>query len=206
MTTSYVEIGCKEFFDLLSMYFYGQGLDHIKAAYAFAKGGHKGESRDDGFRYFEHCKSVAWILMSELGLLTSWELLVSALLHDLIEDTWLMTLDRIEINFGRRVRVGIDAVSKRPGESHEHYLDRLLSPETPWESIMVKLADRLQNLRSLSGTTPEKRQRKLEETRDLYLPHLEQFYENLPERLRTFGRKLGEMISEITLSELAQLT
>lgn len=153
-----------------------QALENIEAAYAFSKGAHRNQMRDDGVtRYFEHCKSVAWIIGRELEISDDWRLIVIALLHDAKEDTFLLSDRRIEINFGPVVRQAIDDLSKRADETHAGYLLRLQEPAVDWRAMVVKLADRLQNLRTLGSCVPNKQDRKRAETEALYIPMMDRW-------------------------------
>ncbi|MGO9973556.1 MAG: HD domain-containing protein [Solirubrobacteraceae bacterium] len=171
-------------------------LEQVEAAYAFSKGAHRGQYRDDGTtRYFEHCKSVAWICVDEVALASDWQTIAIALLHDSREDSYLMSPARIELNFGTCVRRCIEDLTKRDGEQHDEYLDRLLQTDVDWRTLVVKLADRLHNLRTLGGVTPTKRRRKLAETETLYLAQLDRFYDLAPSRLAEV-RALGRFIAD----------
>lgn len=153
-----------------------QALENIEAAYAFSKGAHRNQMRDDGVtRYFEHCKSVAWIIGRELEVVDDWHVIVIALLHDAKEDTFLLSDTRIEVNFGPVVRQAIDDLSKRSDETHAAYLLRLQEPGVDWRAMVVKLADRLQNLRTLDSCAPDKQDRKRAETEALYIPMIDRW-------------------------------
>ncbi len=171
---AYANVRRDQFMRLFSRCMSLDALENIEAAYAFSKGAHRNQLRDDGLtRYFEHCKSVAWIVGHDLGFANDWQIIVVALLHDAKEDTFLLSDRRIEINFGPTVRQAIDDLSKRPGEDHEAYIGRLLEPNVDWRTIVVKLSDRLQNLRTLGSCTAEKQKRKRSETVDLYIPFID---------------------------------
>jgi (p)ppGpp synthase/HD superfamily hydrolase len=183
MTTSstYANVRRDEFTRLFARCMPLGDVENIEAAYAFSKGAHRNQLRDDGVtRYFEHCKSVAWIVGSELEIADDWQIIVIALLHDAKEDTFLLSDRRIEINFGPTVRQAVDDLSKRAGEDHHAYLARMAEPHVDWRTIIVKLADRLQNLRSLDSCAPDKQARKRAETRELYLPFIERYMADAP--------------------------
>lgn len=163
--------------------------ENVQAAYAFSKGAHRNQMRDDGTtRYFEHCKSVAWILGNELSITDDWQLIVIALLHDSKEDSFLLSDKRLELNFGPLVRQAIDDLSKRPGEDHAAYLARMAEPGVDWRVVMVKLADRLHNLRTIGSCSLEKQERKKAETRELYLPFMSRYQD---EPWRASGQYIG---------------
>ncbi len=137
------------------------------------------QKRDDGGRYFDHPKNVAWIYINELGG-RNVRTICDHLLHDMLEDSWLLSLYRLRLNFGDDVALDVQALTKLPKgkETTPQYLKRGVArgPET----ILTKLDDRLHNVRSLGGTKPEKRQRQIKETEEYHLPIL------LP-ALRGFG-------------------
>jgi (p)ppGpp synthase/HD superfamily hydrolase len=195
-STAYAAVDRETFMRHLEPHHSLEALRSIEAAYKFSKYGHRGQTRDDGVtRYFEHCKSVAWILADEAGLVTDPELIVMALLHDIREDTFILEPWLLERVFGIRVRVGLDALTKRHGEGHEHYLDRLM--DCPyWQVHAVKLADRLQNLRSLYAVTAVKRDRKLAETQELYVPRFPAIEANTPPEHRGAIRQLARSIAQ----------
>ncbi len=173
-SAAYADVRRDQFLRLFSRCMSLDELENIEAAYAFSKGAHRNHLRDDGVtRYFEHCKSVAWIVGHDLGIADDWQMIVIALLHDAKEDTFLLSDRRIEINFGPTVQQAIDDLSKQPGEEHKAYIARLLEPNVSSRAILVKLADRLQNLRTLGSCTPEKQKRKRSETLDVYMPFID---------------------------------
>jgi GTP diphosphokinase / guanosine-3',5'-bis(diphosphate) 3'-diphosphatase len=192
--TAYAKVGRERFEAAVRRSLPLKKMERVMAAYAFSKGAHRGINRKDGVtRYFEHPKSVTWILI-QAGLGGDWRTLVLALLHDVLEDTHLLSPKRIEINFGVKVRVGVEDISKRPDESHEQYSKRLLNTDVDWRVLLVKLADRVHNLRTLSACTPEQQAKKLAETRELYLPRLEFIEKRVPRRYRPVAHQLCEEI------------
>ena len=161
-------IGSTEFLGWLRPILTESEFENVETAYAFSKYAHRGQERASGVRYFEHPKAVAWIIVDELKFV-DWSMIAMALLHDVLEDTYLLSRRRMEINFGRDVAIGIQLLSKVSGESHLEYIDRLRTYGT-WQTTVVKLADRLHNLRTLGACEPAKRVRKRAETREHYLP------------------------------------
>jgi GTP diphosphokinase / guanosine-3',5'-bis(diphosphate) 3'-diphosphatase len=143
-------------------------LESVETAYAFSKYAHRGQERASGIRYFEHPKAVALIIVDELGMVDG-SMIAMALLHDVLEDTYMLSRRRLEINFGRDVTVGIQLLSKQPGEAHADYVSRLVKHAT-WQTKVVKLSDRLHNLRTLGAVAVDKQVRKRAETREYYLP------------------------------------
>ena len=187
-STTYANVRRDEFLRRFGRCMPLDDVENIESAYAFSKGAHRNQMRDDGVtRYFEHCKSVAWILGDELGIADDWQLIVIALLHDAKEDTFLLSDRRIEVNFGPTVRQAVDDLSKRSGEDHHAYLARMAEPHVDWRTIVVKLADRLQNLRSLDSCAADKQARKRTETRELYLPFIERCIDDATDSLPHAG-------------------
>ncbi len=169
----------EEFFQSLKGRFRPEERAAIGRAYQFSKTGHAKQLRDDGGRYFDHPKSVAWIAMTELGIF-DWKVIVEALLHDMREDQFLLTHDCIVLNFGIDVAYGVEALTKRPEEKDnlQAYMERVMAEG--WRTILVKIIDRLHNLRTLGNCTPEKRERKREETRQLFPQLLERLCSLVP--------------------------
>jgi guanosine-3',5'-bis(diphosphate) 3'-pyrophosphohydrolase len=154
--------------------------DMLVRAYRFSEIAHRGQVRNSGDPYITHSVEVAKIL-AELGLDT---VTVSAgLLHDVVEDTDIGLRD-VEDEFGKPIADivdGLTKIAKLPtgGSSQERqvesYRKLLLSIAKDARVIIVKLADRLHNMRTLDWLPPEKRTRIAQETRDLYAPLAHRF-------------------------------
>jgi (p)ppGpp synthase/HD superfamily hydrolase len=95
----------------------------VDFAYKQAKYGHRGENREGGGRYFEHCRSTALIHIDEFGIVDP-DLVVSDLIHDVPEDSWLLSIRDIEHIWNKRVARITDAVTKREGEHIVKYIER----------------------------------------------------------------------------------
>lgn len=143
----------------------------IMLAYRLSKYGHRNQKRDGGGRYFEHPKRVALILMDECGIVSPDTTIVS-LLHDIKEDSFILTWDDIEIIFGKKIRKMIETLTKNKKLSKslrdEEYSHKLLI--APREVKTVKLADRLDNIRDMKGWPLEKIKEYIEETARVFLP------------------------------------
>ena len=155
----------------------------IRRAYEVANKAHKGQKRASGEPYINHCLAVATI-MAELGAPTP--TIVAALLHDSVEDTDL-TLDDLEHDFGSEVAQLVDGVTKltqlprvsrsNQGERPER---RELANETLRKTflamgddvrvVVIKLADRLHNMRTLSHLSADRRERIAVETIEIFAP------------------------------------
>lgn len=141
-------------------------IEHVHAAYVFAKYGHHDQTRDGGGRYFDHPKEVANIIIHELGIRNNWKVIVTALLHDILEDTYLLSEHTIRRLFGKKVALWVALLSKVPKEG---YHERLSSCGM-WEVLLVKLCDRLHNLRTFGVWEEKRRRRYIRETEEVYLP------------------------------------
>jgi GTP pyrophosphokinase len=162
-----------QFLDLLRGHMNPEGLELVEDAYNLSKYAHRAQHRDSGERYFEHPKGVAVIVVSELGYYNP-AVLVMALLHDVIEDSFIVTRSGMARLFGKRISQGLDYLTKT--ENHDEYVGKMYECQDIGV-IIVKLADRLHNLRDMSGVTAEKKVRKFAETRALYLELADHFIE-----------------------------
>lgn len=148
-----------------------QQLD-IKLAYTLAKFGHRAQIRKelvDGkpIRYFEHVRRVAIILMDDMKIIDR-DMIIVALLHDSLEDTEDLTAELLEHSFGDNVVGMVTRLSKIPKEG---YHERLQNCQH-WQTLAIKMCDRLDNLRSLMvpGVTLEFQKRQIQETKEKYFP------------------------------------
>lgn len=143
-------------------------LAALDQATAFAEARHGDQTRPAGEPYIEHLLEVTRVLVEAIGI-TDVDLLRTAVLHDVVEDTGC-TLDEVRERFGDRVATLVDWVTKparREDESREQaraaYLDRLRS--APDDAVLVKLADRLSNVQRLdTHPRPEKQRDYYDET------------------------------------------
>jgi guanosine-3',5'-bis(diphosphate) 3'-pyrophosphohydrolase len=149
-------------------------VDAIRDAYELAREAHSGQRRASGDKFVTHAVEVATIL-SLLGLDT--DSLVSGLVHDVVEDTTVSLAD-IDKRFGKGVSTIVDGVTKigrvefrsHTEQQVDNYRKLLLSMARDARVILVKLADRLHNMRTLDALKPEKRSRIALETREIYAP------------------------------------
>jgi GTP pyrophosphokinase len=172
-------------------------------AYDLAKSGHSKQFRDSGVRYFEHVRGTAIILIDELGI-SEVEINIGALLHDTFEDTFLLTAERAAIIFGKRVADLVSAVSKpkkgdprfsSDSERHQFYFKQLAAASV--DAKILKLADRLQNMRTLGSCLPEKQTRKINETHWVYFPLLDDIAVTYPEKARYLADELERAINRL---------
>ena len=146
----------------------------LEDAYRFSEAAHAGQTRQSGEPYISHPLAVAEIL-------ADWHLdgqtLMAALLHDVTEDT-AVTKDEISDTFGKPVADLVDGVSKldriefQSAEQvqAENFRKMLLAMARDVRVILIKLADRLHNMRTLGAVSPAKRRRVARETMEIYAP------------------------------------
>ena len=149
-------------------------LPRIEAAYELAKKAHEGQVRSSGDPYISHPIAVAVILV---GLGMDSDTIIGALLHDVVEDT-SVTLEDIEKQFGADVAELVDGVTKlanipyssRAEQQAENVRKMLLAMAKDVRVVIIKLADRLHNMRTLDFRIPEKQRVKSLETMEIYAP------------------------------------
>src|SRR5256884_2133671 len=146
----------------------------LAEAYRFSEAAHAGQTRQSGDPYISHPLAVAEIL-------ADWHLdgqtLMAALLHDVTEDT-SVTKDEISDTFGKPVAELVDGVSKldriefqsAEDAQAENFRKMLLAMARDVRVILIKLADRLHNMRTLGAVPPAKRSRIARETMEIYAP------------------------------------
>ena len=149
-------------------------LERIKAAYTMARQAHKGQMRSSGDPYISHPIEVAIILV---GLGMDSDTIIGGILHDVVEDTSI-TLEDIRKQFGGDVADLVDGVTKlanipyssRAEQQAENVRKMLLAMAKDVRVVIIKLADRLHNMRTLDYRTPEKQRVKSLETMEIYAP------------------------------------
>lgn len=160
--------------DKLSNYLDSDQVKKVERAYRFAEQCHSGQMRQSGDPYITHPLAVANIL-ADMRL--DHESLMAALLHDVIEDTGV-SKGQISRRFGRIVADLVDGVSKLSGIEFEtkaqlqaeSFQKMTLAMSKDIRVVLVKLADRLHNMRTLGVLAPEKRRRIARETLEIYAP------------------------------------
>jgi GTP diphosphokinase / guanosine-3',5'-bis(diphosphate) 3'-diphosphatase len=146
----------------------------VRRAYEFAAQAHEGQTRKSGDPYVTHPLSVARII-AELKLDVS--SVCAGLLHDCVEDT-SATVEQLGETFGKEIAYLVDGVTKlgklpystREEQQAENFRKMLLAMARDIRVILVKLCDRLDNMRSLNHLPPEKQERIAAETMQIYAP------------------------------------
>jgi guanosine-3',5'-bis(diphosphate) 3'-pyrophosphohydrolase len=151
-----------------------EDLTPLRDAYTFAAEHHKDQLRDSGEPYMVHPLAVTEILLDmQMDLVC----LETGLLHDVVEDT-SVGLEEIRKRYGAEVARVVDGVTKigklnlhsREERQAENMRKMLLAMVTDIRVIIVKLADRLHNMRTLASLSPERQTRTSQETLDIYVP------------------------------------
>ncbi len=205
-------------------------LASVQKAYEFAKEMHDGQTRSSGEPYYTHPMEVAHILA---GMKMDTCTIVTAILHDTLEDTEA-TYDELKKKFGEEVADLVNGVSKLTriesqtleGKQAENFRKLLLAMSEDIRVLLVKLADRLHNMRTIDGIKkPEKRKRIALETLEIYAPLAERigvhdikseledlaFAELNPEARESilnrlsFLRKEGQNVVEMIIKELSEI-
>ncbi len=187
--------------------FPSQVKSDIEAAYKSAEKGHRGQFRVNGDRFFDHPRAVALILIDEVGIRNP-EILILALLHDTWEDTalWATPLgsgqvdefEKISQSFNRKIAYELHDLTINEevfgkAEAEEIYYQAL--SRTSSEVLLVKMADRLHNLQTLSIMPCEKRFKKLKETSRL-IPICERASNDYPQETGILMELINTAITE----------
>lgn len=166
--------GFEEFCEKIKKIYSDSELENIRHAYEVAKQAHKAQLRRSGEPYIIHPIAVAGIL-ADLGMDS--QSLIAALLHDTVEDTELTNEDIVK-NFGEEIAQLVDGVTKLakvPTETKaeaqaENIRKMLLAMSNDIRVIIIKLADRLHNMRTINYVREEKRRETALETLEIYAP------------------------------------
>ncbi|MCM1428568.1 MAG: RelA/SpoT family protein [Clostridium sp.] len=168
----------KAFRELMQSYLgsrHRKRVEIIERAFRFAQEAHKGARRRSGEPYIMHPLEVAKIVSSEFGLGST--SICAALLHDVVDETDF-TIEDIEAAFGRKIAAIVEGVTKISGgifgnnasAQAEKFRKLLLSMSTDIRVVIVKMADRLHNMRTISALHEEKRHKISRETLYVYAP------------------------------------
>ena len=170
--------GCKSLDELIGVlvkYHPEANVELVKKAYQFAEEAHAGQKRKSGEPYFIHPRTVAGILAD---LMLDAPTIAAGLLHDTVEDCENVTLEVIEKEFGQEVALLVDGVTKlkrldfssRVEQQAESIRKMILAMSKDIRVVLIKLADRLHNMRTLKSQPPESQRRIAQETLDIYAP------------------------------------
>ena len=170
--------GCRNLDELIGVlvkYHPEANVELVKKAYHFAEEAHAGQKRKSGEPYFIHPRTVAGILAD---LMLDAPTIAAGLLHDTVEDCENVTLEVIEKEFGQEVALLVDGVTKlkrldfssRVEQQAESIRKMILAMSKDIRVVLIKLADRLHNMRTLKSQPPESQKRIAQETLDIYAP------------------------------------
>jgi GTP pyrophosphokinase len=160
--------------DRVKSYYADADLGVVRRAYEFSARAHQGQLRRSGEPYLQHPIAVAGVLTS---LKTDVTAIVAGLLHDTLEDT-VATPEELEKEFGKDVVHLVDGVTKigkitfksYEEKQAENFRKMVLSMADDIRVVLIKLADRLHNMRTLEHLSPAKRQAIAQETLEIYAP------------------------------------
>jgi (p)ppGpp synthetase, RelA/SpoT family len=208
------EFGIDVLARLLREYMPDEQVAEVRAAYEFGARMHAGQNRKSGEPYIYHPLAVARVL-AEMRL--DAPTIIAAILHDVIEDT-AVEKAQIAAQFGADVAELVDGVSKfqkvegmtRAEAQAESVRKLLLAMAQDLRVILVKLADRLHNMRTLEGMEPAKRRRISQETLEIYAPIAQRlgihtvrteledlaFMHLYPNRYRVFSRAIADQLGD----------
>lgn len=164
----------EELIKRVSTYMSEEDVSFIEQAYEFAKEAHDGQYRKSGEEYISHPIEVAGILLElQMDVVT----LAAALLHDVVEDTDV-TVDELKEKFGNEVALLVEGVTKlkrikyqsQEEQQAENHRKMFLAMAKDVRVILIKLADRLHNMRTLKYMPKEKQLQKAEETLEILAP------------------------------------
>ncbi len=166
--------GLRELLSNVKKYNPDSDISVIAKAFHFSQEAHKGQKRSSGESYFYHPLEVAKIL-AELKLDAT--TIATGLLHDTVEDT-VATLEQIENDFGPQIKALVDGVTKiskitfqtSEEKQAENFRKMVFAMANDIRVILVKIADRLHNMRTLNHLKPEKQARIAQETLEIYAP------------------------------------
>lgn len=200
----------KTFLKRLEGKFSPEQIENIDFAYDIAKESHRPQLRDTGERYFEHPRAGCLIMMDELNMY-DYDLIISFLLHDTGEDTPIWgniseSYDQFVIKAKKRLtKIFNDKIADivikltKPSvdnakfftkdEAFDFYINQMQTDE---DVLVAKMVDRLHNLRNLIGNRPEKIQKQITETEDVYIP----LFKKISGEKKEYVEKLLEKINE----------
>ncbi|HEX7057636.1 MAG TPA: bifunctional (p)ppGpp synthetase/guanosine-3',5'-bis(diphosphate) 3'-pyrophosphohydrolase [Bacilli bacterium] len=167
-------MGIEQLLERASIYLKTNDLKRIKEAYCFAEQAHKGQVRKSGEPYILHPLAVAEILVNMQMDITS---IIAALLHDVVEDT-TVSLEMVREKFGETCARLVDGLTKlekirfksKEEQQNENYRKMFVAMAQDIRVILIKLADRLHNMRTLKFQSEENQRKIAEETLEIFCP------------------------------------
>lgn len=158
----------------ISAYLKPRDVEHVREAIEFSRAAHQGQKRQSGDPYISHPIAVARILAT---LRLDVQAIIAALLHDVVEDTSITT-EQVAEKFGKPVAKLVDGLSKldriqfetREDAQAENFRKMLMAMARDVRVILIKLADRLHNMRTLGSMSHDKCERIARETMEIYAP------------------------------------
>jgi guanosine-3',5'-bis(diphosphate) 3'-pyrophosphohydrolase len=169
-----ITMGIEQLLEQASAYLKPNDLKRIQEAYEFADQAHTGQVRKSGEPYILHPVAVAEILVHMQMDVTS---IIAALLHDVVEDT-KVSLDTIKAHFGSTCSMLVDGLTKlekiqfksKEEQQNENYRKMFVAMAQDIRVILIKLADRLHNMRTLKFQSEENQRRIADETLEIFCP------------------------------------
>ncbi|MFD2612609.1 RelA/SpoT family protein [Paenibacillus gansuensis] len=167
-------MGIEQLIEKAAAYMKESDLNRIRDAYEFADQAHHGQVRKSGEPYILHPLAVADILVNMQMDVTS---IIAALLHDVVEDT-TVSLEAVRENFGNTCAMLVDGLTKlekiqfksKEEQQNENYRKMFVAMAQDIRVILIKLADRLHNMRTLKYQSEESQRRIAQETLDIFCP------------------------------------
>ena len=176
METNYdnqIQCSADELFERMEQKMSSHEVDRLRSAFEFAREAHSPQKRKSGEPYIIHPVCVARIVAEELEL--GADPIIAAFLHDVVEDTHY-TIDDIRERFGDDVAFLVGVVTKEKKEKYvqskqvDNYRQILASMQFDVRALLIKLADRLHNMRTLNSMRPDKQMKIAGETDYFYAP------------------------------------
>lgn len=167
----------------------------LETAYQVAQKCHEGQFRDDGSPFITHIDSVLLILKNEFHIHNE-KLLLVATLHDTLEDSTHTTFEEIEKLFGEKVATSVKLLTKSKGQDFGLYLEKIDAYQEIPNLMLVKLADRLHNLRTMEYRSPEKIKKKCVEVKNHLLPYAQKFNPRVAKELVKLVEELENKIKK----------
>ncbi|SFB40801.1 GTP pyrophosphokinase [Cohnella sp. OV330] len=167
-------MGMEQLLEKASTYMKEQDLERIREAYAYADEAHRGQLRKSGEPYILHPLAVAEIMVQmQMDVVT----VEAALLHDVVEDT-TVTVEDVRGEFGETIAGLVDGLTKlekiqfrsKEEQQNENYRKMFVAMANDIRVILIKLADRLHNMRTLKFQSEESQRRIAHETMEIYCP------------------------------------